>query len=380
MHKKVKLALGIGTICIILALIAFGSSTETAAQINELTLFLPSQPFNYSNPDLPAHFTANRVQNADNTPANNPTTDAGATLGRVLFYDKNLSANNTISCGSCHIQANGFSDPDQLSTGFAGGLTGRHSMSLANARYYRNGRFFWDERAATLEQQVLMPIQDSVEMGLTLNELVSRVSAQEYYPELFADAFGTPTVTSDRISRALAQFVRSMVSYESKYDVGLQTNFANFTREENRGRRIFFDRNEGNCVACHGTDAIISNQARNNGLDATTTDSGAGGGEFKAPSLRNIALTEPYMHDGRFQTLAEVVAFYNNGVQNHPNLDPLLENNNGQPRRLNLNAQDQADLIAFLNTLTDNEFITDTKFSDPFLEVNHQLYLPAIQK
>ncbi len=380
MHKNVKLAFGIGTVCLIMTLIVLSSSTETAAQTNNLTLFLPSQPFNYSNPDLPAHFNANRVQNADNTLANNPVTDAGATLGRVLFYDKNLSANNTISCGSCHIQANGFSDPNPLSAGFEGGLTGRNSMSLANARYYRNGHFFWDERADTLEEQVLMPIQDSVEMGLTLNELVVKVSAQEYYPELFADAFGTPTVTSDRISRALAQFVRSMVSYQSKYDVGLQTDFANFTREENRGRRIFFDRNEGNCVACHGTDAIVSNQARNNGLDATTADTGAGGGTFKAPSLRNIALTGPYMHDGRFQTLAEVVSFYNNGVQNHPNLDPLLEDGNGQPRRLNLSAQDQADLVAFLNTLTDESFITDTKFSDPFLEVNHQLFLPAIQQ
>ena len=379
MQKNVKLFLGIGTICVLLAGIGFVSSSETAAQTNNLTLFLPSPAYNYSNLDLPDHFDENRVRNADNTPNNNPVTDAGATLGRVLFYDVNLSANNTVSCGSCHIQSAGFSDPAQLSVGFEGGLTGRNSMGLANARYYRNGHFFWDERADTLEDQVLMPIQDSVEMGLTLNELVAKVSAQPYYAELFDDAFGSPTVTSDRISLALAQFVRSMVSYESKYDVGLQTNFTNYTREENRGRRIFFDRNEGNCAACHGTEAIVSNQARNNGLDVTTIDNGAGGAEFKSPSLRNIALTGPYMHDGRFQTLAEVVEFYNSGVQPHPNLDNQLEDGNGQPRRLNLSEQEKSDLVAFLNTLTDFEFISDTKYSDPFLEVNSQIFLPAIQ-
>lgn len=379
MQKNVKVFFSIGTICILLAGIGFVSSSETAAQTSDLTLFLPAEPYNYSNPNLPAYFNEDRVRNADNTPQNNPVTDAGATLGRVLFYDVNLSANNTISCGSCHIQADGFSDSAQFSLGFEGGLTGRNSMGLANARYYRNGHFFWDERADTLEDQVLMPIQDSVEMGLTLNQLVSKVSSQAYYPELFNDAFGSPTVTSDRISLALAQFVRAMVSYQSKYDEGLQTNFENYTREENRGRRIFFDRNEGNCVACHGTEAIVSNQARNNGLDATTIDDGAGGAEFKSPSLRNIALTAPYMHDGRFQTLAEVVEFYNSGVQPHPNLDPQLENGNGQPRRLNLSEQEKSDLIAFLNTLTDNAFITDTKFSNPFLEVNSQIFLPAIQ-
>ena len=345
---------------------------------------LPDTPYEYANVVLPAHFNTPQLNNIDNTPNNNPITNEGATLGRVLFYDKRLSANNTVACASCHQQANGFSDPATLSRGFEGGLTGRNSMGLANARYFQPGRFFWDERAASLEAQTLMPIQDSVEMGLTLTELENKVATEAYYPPLFEAAFGTPDVSSERISLALAQFVRSMVSSQSKFDQGVATNFNNFTPQENLGRQLFNGR--GRCDVCHITAAFVAPNARNNGLDAVSTDNGLGdvtgnpadNGKFKVPSLRNIARTAPYMHDGRFETLAEVIRFYNNGVQNHPNLDPALRGPNGQPRRLNLNPNEQAALVAFLETLTDNNFMTDPKFSNPFFNASHVIYLPLV--
>lgn len=352
-------------------------------------LNLPSDYYNYANPDLPNHFATGRVAGIDNTPNNNPVTDEGATLGRVLFYDKALSANNTVSCASCHIQERGFADENALSIGFEGGLTGRNSMGLANARYYDNGRFFWDERANTLEDQVLLPIQDQIEMGLTLNELVSKIQDQDYYQPLFTDAFGNGDITTNRISLALSQFVRSMVSYESPYDIGLvaangdeDDDFENFTELENLGKDLFFS-NRTQCSNCHETATFSGDQARNNGLDAVLIDLGVGGvtgnnndqGEFKVNSLRNIAMTAPYMHDGRFETLREVVEFYNNGIQNNPGLDNRLRdggggrggNNNGNVRRMNLNTQEIDAIVSFLNTLTDESFLEDTKFSDPFI-------------
>jgi len=348
--------------------------------ISSQILNLPATSFNYANIQFPGFFLNNDLRNEDNTPNNNPITDAGATLGRVLFYDNKLSANNTVSCASCHIQANGFSDPATLSVGFEGGLTGRNSMGLSNAKFYDNGRFFWDERAETLEDQVLMPIQDAVEMGLTLDELVSKVAAEEYYQVLFTQAFGDDIVTTQRISFALAQFVRSMVSYESKYDEGLaqtnnpQANFPNFTTSESIGKNLFFS-NRTRCSDCHDTNAFVGDQARNNGLDAILTDLGVGGvtgnnndrGEFKTGSLRNIALTAPYMHDGRFATLGDVIDHYDNGVQNSNDLDNRLRVGGGQVRRLNLNPTEKQALIDFLLTLTDNNFITDVKYSNPFL-------------
>lgn len=378
------------TVCLGAVILLFGGISRAGAQSPALTApVLPATLDEYANPGLPAHFTAPAVAGLDNTPPNNPITNAGATLGRVLFYDKRLSANNTVACASCHLQANGFSDPSPFSQGFAGGLTGRNSMSLANARYFRRGTFFWDERAPTLEAQTLMPIQDPVEMGLTLAELESKIAAESYYPPLFQAAFGSPEVTSARISRALAQFVRSMVSYRARYDQGVANNFNNFTPQENLGRRLFNGR--GRCNVCHTTDVFAAPNARNNGLEAVSTDNGLGdvtgnpadNGKFKVPSLRNIALTGPYMHDGRLGTLAQVIEFYNSQVQPHPNLDPVLRNQNGQPRRLNLTQNEKDALVAFLNTLTDQAFITDPKFSDPFAAAptaTHVIYLPLVIK
>lgn len=338
---------------------------------------LPAQLFNYANQDLPEHYTdpaaaLGNVVRTDNTPNNNPITDEGATLGRVLFYDTKLSANDTVACASCHIQANGFGDPAVLSIGFEGGETGRHSMRLGNARYYDRGRFFWDERADTLEEQVLQPIQDSVEMGMTLTQLEVKLADVDYYGPLFSAAFGDTTITANRISRALAQFVRSLTTYQSRFDeafVAANGNPANFdlvfTNQEVRGMAIF--RGRGRCDQCHDTSAHVSDNIHNNGLDISTVgDQGAGNQRFKAPSLRNVAVGGPFMHDGRFVTLEEVVDFYSDDVQANPNLSNRLRNNNGTPRRLNLSNAEKADLVAFLETLTDTAFLTDEKFSDPF--------------
>lgn len=362
---------------------------------------LPDTPFNYTDIDIPTHLSTNVLngpgQNAaidnDNTPLDNPNTDDGATLGRVLFYDTNLSANQTISCASCHKQENGFSDDEVLSIGFNGGTTRRHSMGLTNARWYARGNFFWDEREATLEEQVLEPFQDPVEMGMTLEGVVSAVQSEAFYPELFTNAFGTDEINSDRISKALAQFIRSIVSVSSKYDTGRaqvnvpNTDFPNFTESENNGKRLFFrPKSVGglSCVGCHSTEAFINPDAgpTNNGLDVESTDdegvfeaisNPAFLGAFKVPSLKNIELTAPYMHDGRFATLEEVVEHYNSGVQDHPNLNSSLKdedaNGNLQPQQLNLTEQEKTDVVNFLKTLTDDVLVNDVKFSDPFVSV-----------
>ena len=343
-------------------------------------LGLPATPFNYATPTLPAGYLNPQVAGQNNTPPNNVVTDAGSTLGRALFYDRRLSTNGTVSCSSCHQPQAGFSDPRKFSVGFNGGLTGRNSMGLSNARYYQRGRFFWDERAATLEDQVLQPIQNAVEMGMTLPALVARLSAEPFYTNLFAKTFGTTNVTTNRISRALAQFIRSMVSTQTKYDVGAASGFVNFTAQENLGRQIFVGQvGNATCAGCHTTDTFSAPNIFNNGLEFPLVDRGVGAitgraqdeGLFKTPSLRNIALTAPYMHDGRFATLEDVVEFYNSSVVDNPNLGPALRNPPGQGppgsiRRLNLTVQQKAALVAFLRTLTDTALVTDPKFSDPF--------------
>ncbi|MBI3734972.1 cytochrome-c peroxidase, partial [Candidatus Sumerlaeota bacterium] len=259
-------------ISLMILIFVFVTGAVRAVSLGDRIPELPATPYNYSNPALPPHFFLNpppggppgnsSVISNDNTPADNPTTDAGATLGRVLFYDTNLSLNRTIACGSCHLQAHAFSDTAKLSAGFDGGSTRRHSMGLTNARFFDRERAFWDERAATLEDQALRPIQDSVEMGLTLTELVTRVSAFSYYPSLFQAAFGDASVTSGRIAKALGQFDRSLVSYQSKYDQARaqvadpNLPFPGFTPEENQGKQIFAG--PGRCITCHITEAHIN--------------------------------------------------------------------------------------------------------------------------
>jgi cytochrome c peroxidase len=355
----------------LLGLGALAALTAFTARYDPREPVLPSEPFSYTAP-LPAYLLDDPVARvADNAPDDNPITDAGATLGRVLFYDTRLSRNETVSCGSCHKQAHGFADPARFSSGFAGEPTARNAMGLAFARYYQNGRFFWDLRAETLEAQALMPIEDPVEMGMTLEEAVARIEATTFYPALFENAFGTPEVTPERMAKALAQFVRSIAPTGSRYDrararQGGRTGqpLPGFSEEENRGLRLFFG--EARCSQCHAGDLQITHRPFSNGLDTFPADRGAGGGQFKAPSLRNVELTAPYMHDGRFATLEEVVAHYDSGIQPHYALFPALRGMGSEPLRMNLTAKDRAALVAFLKTLTDETLATDPRWSDPF--------------
>lgn len=334
----------------------------------------------YAVDNLPFYFQPGTdVGDANNTSADNAISNAGATLGRVLFYDQRLSHNDSTSCASCHKQENGFSDPEQFSVGFEGGLTGRHSMGLSNAAFYENGRFFWDERAATLEEQVLGPIQDSVEMGTNLDQLREELSNTDFYPTLFAQAYdGDTEITNDKIANALAQFVRSMASYQSKFDdaraageVGTPEFRSQLTALERQGSAIFHG--GGRCATCHESDAHIADAPHNIGLDIDNSDDeGAGNGRFKVPSLRNIAVREGYMHDGRFETLEEVIDFYSTGIQDNPNLALGLRDNrrpDGDPIQFNFTEAEKTALIAYLDTLTDDVFLTSDLFSNPFVEL-----------
>jgi cytochrome c peroxidase len=358
------------------------------------TLQLPTTLYNYANVILPQHFLENVIEGldqtsvkfSDNTPGNNPITDAGATLGRVLFYDKNLSQNGKMACASCHKQANGFADSRALSLGLGASLTRRNSMTLTNARFNRRGKFLWDERAASLEEQVLMPFQNNIEMGEILTQLTQKINQQDYYKDLFVNAFGDETVTNERVSKALAQFIRSLISTTSPYDVGRANvahpseDFPNFTPKENRGKKLFFDPISSGglaCIECHSTEAFINPAfgTTSNGLDAvSTSDLGVFEGNpierlkgtFKMTTLKNIGVTGPYMHDGRFIDLRSVIEFYNNGIQPHPNLGLILKKADGTPQKFNLTPAQIEEMVAFLLTLTDEEMLVDPKFSDPF--------------
>ncbi len=337
--------------------------------------------FNYANPAYPVHYDAN-VRSQDNTPGGNPVTDRGATLGRVLFFDKRLSRNDTVACATCHVQSTGFVDNKTLSVGFEGGLTGAHSMRIANARFYTGMQMFWDRRAASLEAQSTQPIQDATEMGFDaahggMAAVVAKMNALPYYPELFRFAFGDSTITEDRIQRSLAQYERSMVSVSSKFDTefakvfnpgipggGVGQQFAGFTNQEERGKQVYLlapNQGGAGCAGCHSVPTFSLNaNSRSNGLDAGETKI------FKSPSLKNVGITGPYMHDGRFATLEQVVDHYIGGVKDGPALDNRLRGPGGTPQRLPLPNTDRDALVAFLRTLTDNTVTSDTKFSNPF--------------
>lgn len=340
-------------------------------------LVLPDQPYDYVADinGIPQAMLFQPLNFLNAEPSYNQTTNWGATLGRVLFYDVALSANRTISCASCHHQTNAFADTGAFSTGFQGGHTNRSAMAIVNLRFSRS--FFWDLRANGLENQVIMPIENTLEMGMDTLMLVSRVVSLSYYPPLFEKAFGTRIVTAQRIRYALAQFIRSLVSYRSKYDEGLTNSFVNFSQEETDGMNFYFS-GQFACNHCHSTQNFYERDARNNGLESIAVDSGQNLitgdpndiGKFRVPTLRNIALTAPYMHDGRFRTLDEVIEHYNSGVQPSATLDDRLTTTltiGGPPVQMNMTAYEKSALIAFLNTLTDQTFITDPKFSDPFV-------------
>ncbi|MFN4122146.1 MAG: cytochrome-c peroxidase [Flavobacteriales bacterium] len=304
-------------------------------------------------------------------PADNPMTVEGVELGRRLFFDKILSKNFTQSCASCHNNEFGFTDHgNRVSVGVEGIAGTRNSMTIANLGF--NRRFFWDGRAMSLEEQALDPVPNPIEMNLPWLEAMQRLNTNTTYKQLFKKAFNTDFIDSLHVAKALAQFMRTMISSNSKFDKRMRFE-SNFTASEANGF-VIFNTEKGDCFHCHNIDGgrlFTDNLPRNNGLDAVFTDLGVGAitgnpndnGKFITPTLRNIALTAPYMHDGRFQTLEEVIEHYNNGGQPSATIDPLMKN---VGEGLNLSAQDKADLVAFLKTLTDTSFINNPKFRSPF--------------
>lgn len=323
-------------------------------------------PYFFSNPELPQ---------------NNPLTVEGIALGRELFWDMRLSRNNSVSCGSCHAPESAFSDNVPKSIGTHGDLSIRNSMPLMNMAW--NTSFFWDGRALTLEDQIIQPIHNPIEMDMDWPTAVDRVGTDSLYQNMFAAAFGTPCVDSVRITFAIAQFVRTMVSSNSKFDRAYRYGSAQLTTAEYRGLELFKGeggdpsngfggQNGGDCFHCHGGGLIqfTDQQFHNNGLDTVFTDPGREDvtgspydrGLFKTPSLRNVELSAPYMHDGRFANLRDVVEHYNTGGHASATIDPLMK---FQGVGLGLSEQDIDDLVSFLKTLTDTSFVNNPKFQDP---------------
>lgn len=306
-------------------------------------------------------------------------------LGRVLFYDRALSINNTVSCGTCHKQSLAFADNSEFSTGFANKLTNRNSMAILNSA--NNNNMFWDSRASSPFEMSLMPVFNHIEMGMESDEmLVNKLKTKSYYSDLFNKAFNNTEITKEKISTAITHFVSSIFSKQSKFDKGQLNEFKDFSSVEILGKNLFFS-SELKCSECHAGNNFSAPDfpggaygfssfgpgkdfgprgTANIGLEMVYKDNGRGNGMFKIPSLRNIALTAPYMHDGRFKTLDEVLDHYSHGIQNHPNLDHKFLRNN-QVKKLNLSESDKYALKMFLNTLTDYKLISDKKFSDPFI-------------
>ena len=302
-------------------------------------------------------------------PADIPLTKEMVDLGRRLFHERALSDDRSLSCASCHRQEHAFTDPRPFSMGTNGALGPRNAMAIVNLAW--DNRFFWDGRSFTLEQQAFLPVVDHAELRNTWPEVERRLRADPAYPERFRRAFGDPRIDSVRIVQAIAQFERTLLSFNSRYDQFVHGgNSSALTPSEQWGMDLFF--RGAHCGDCHMAPLFTDHSLRNNGLDLQPLDPGLAGvtgnpahvGRFKTPTLRNIAVTGPYMHDSRFTTLEEVVDFYADGVQVG---SPLLDNHmfpwmTGQ---VVLSAQDRADLVAFLHALTDTDFLTDTAFAAP---------------
>jgi cytochrome c peroxidase len=342
------------------------------------------QPFNYQNTDIPQYI---RFVNTGNAIENEK-----AVLGRVLFYDKQLSVDNSISCASCHQQENAFSDTNIASVG-VNGVTGRHSMRLINVGFKTGAGFFWDKRVNSLEGQVIQPIQDHIEMGFSgeqggpsFDDFLIKLSQIDYYKILFKHVYGDEAITDQRLQESLAQFVLSLQSFDSKYDEGLTATgdpgppFPNYNMSENRGKFLFttLPQNGGaGCVSCHAPpEFAIRGNSLNNGVIASISDPSVfDHSNTRSPTLRDIVnsngdLNSPLMHNGSFSTLQEMIAHYDNiDITNQQSIDPLLLRGQGPNRtgqRLGLSNVDKIALEDFLKTLSGNDIYTNVKWSNPF--------------
>ncbi|MDH3651442.1 MAG: cytochrome-c peroxidase [Saprospiraceae bacterium] len=303
-------------------------------------------------------------------PADNPLTNEGVTLGRMLFFDPILSRDSTQSCGSCHMQRFAFSDSLKFSLGIQKMKGSRNGMPIFNCAWSEN--LFWDGRSLGLENQALAPVENPIEMHESWRNAVRKLERSDLYPQLFSAAFGKEGIDKYLVAKALAQFERTLISEDSKYDRALRDE-ETFTKQELRGLNLFFTE-KADCFHCHGNILFTDLTFHNIGLDSVSTDYGLENysgrrrdrGKFKTPTLRNLLFTAPYMHDGRFSTLEEVVDFYSEGVERSPTIDPLMKN--VARGGVHLTVREKKDLIAFLLTLTDSTFIIDPKFSNPFLQ------------
>jgi cytochrome c peroxidase len=376
--------------CIVVIAIGASSCQEQELDaVGETYLDLPATRFDYRN----LHDTTNAI----------------ATLGRVLFYDRKLSINSTISCASCHKQSAAFGDNQAFSRGFEGGLTSRNSLPLQNIGFasisffekqngrpfssfaptgsssssFFGGHLFWDGRETILENLALQPVGNHIEMGITdVNALSEKLAGLPYYAPLFNDAFQNTEITSEKIATAIAMFVRSIRTNETRFDkhVALQFSSTRGTSDLNalelEGMMLFTDKYD--CNSCHQVTStfgyVFAGTFANIGLDAVYADNGLqkttgnadDAGKFRIPSLRNVSYSAPYMHDGRFKTLDDVMEHYSGGMANHPNLDPRLKDNSGQALSMNISDHEKQAIVAFLHTLNDPSVVSDPKFSNPF--------------
>lgn len=362
-----------------LTILLFIACDNESLDSNPVILDLPETPFEYFN---------------DNDQA---------TLGRVLFYDAQLSVNNAISCASCHKQGLAFADNKAFSLGFDSRNSERNSMPIQNIGFFsafdsraitvepdsafvtfdsfiafpEASGLFWDGRGINPSTSLLLPIVNHVEMGIPdLDYLVNKLEGIEYYPELFEKAFGEPVITADNIGWALNAFIMNIQSHQTRFDLSFHEGSQGLSAKESLGKELFFSTYD--CNSCHQVQNpsgyLFAGGFSNIGLDKVYDDNGFSGtttnpddiGKFKIPSLRNVSLTGPYMHDGRFGTLEEVINHYSTGVENHPNLDERLLDENGEPIRFEITDQEVSAIVAFLGALTDHEMISDERLSNPF--------------
>ncbi|HRX23386.1 MAG: T9SS type A sorting domain-containing protein [Chitinophagales bacterium] len=360
---------------------------------------------NYKDQPVPDHVNTTGL---DNVPIDNPMSDTLATLGRVLFYDKQLSSNNKVACASCHLQSNAFGSPLVVDTG-VNGLNLRHAMRLGNIRYSESTQgFFWDERDTTLEQLATHPIQNHIEMGYsgelgdpTLLDLITKMNGLSYYPLLFQFAYGDPTITEERIQKALANFLRSIQSFDSKFDEGLNESggndplvlFSNFSSEENAGKTLFFSdpvlsgiNRVGGGVGCFHCHSDVGRnvfhflvEKKNNGI-ITEVDGSTVFNVTKAPNLRNVfgqsgELNGPLFHNGQASTFNQLLDHYDTAaLTSNPNLDTRITSNG----KLNLTSEERAQLESFMKTLTGNDIYLNPKWSNPFDADGNPLVSPDL--
>lgn len=360
--------------------------TEEEYQILSAKLNLPSELYDYNTNDFGFGFEPGGPRPSFEFDV---TANHVATLGRVLFYDVNLSADNSVSCASCHQQHLAFADDADFSKGIMGRSTARNSLALGVFESFSDysvrptTTLFWDGRAGSVHDQMIETIANPNEMGMTMEEVRNKIEDLDYYKILSEKAFGTENLTTGNILFAIESFMNSISAKSTKFDEAtkdlfvVQGNVAGFTSQENQGKFLF----QNNCASCHSEglrklsnfSALVT--SANNGLELAYTDKGEGEvnpdpkaiGVFKVPSLRNIELTAPYMHDGRFASLDEVIDFYSNGIQEHPNLHENLKDINGHPKKFNFNEDEKDALIQFLKTLTDHYMAVEPKWSSPFL-------------